>query len=255
MEHHIRVNILSGAAVLAAGVVLSLVTSTWVASRAYQKRFAQVAERDQTITVKGSARLRITSDLAVWHISVRGDGKTLVEAYEVLQRGIEGVQAFLNKQGFTPPTVEQHAIQTEERYVKDKDGKDTSETAGYTLRRTFSVTTPETQRVAGAAGEVTGLIKDGIYVISGSPAYYYSKLPDLKIQIMGDASKDARSRADEIVGKAGSRVGELRSAQMGVLQITQPNSTDVSGSGIYDTSTILKDVQAVVTLTFAVSGE
>ena len=73
--------------------------------------------------------------------------------------------------------------------------------------------------------------------------------------ILGDASKDARARADEVARNAGSTVGEVRSAHMSPLQIVRPNSTDVSGEGRYDTATIDKDVYAVVTLTFAISAK
>jgi len=79
-------------------------------------------------------------------------------------------------------------------------------------------------------------------------------LPRLKIDLMGSASKDARARADEIAKNAGCRVAEVRSAHMGVLQITRPFSTEVSGYGVHDTGTIDKDVQAVVTASFRIEA-
>jgi hypothetical protein len=39
---------------------------------------------------------------------------------------------------------------------------------------------------------------------------------------------------------------------VGVFQITARNSTEVSDSGIYDTSSLEKDITAVVPLSFAV---
>jgi uncharacterized protein len=103
--------------------------------------------------------------------------------------------------------------------------------------------------VAGAAAEVTELIKDNVLVVSAAPEYHYTKLSDLKIQMIGEASKDARARAEQIALNAGCALTEVRNARMGVLQITTPNSTEVSDSGINDTSTIDKDVMSVVSLT------
>ena len=131
-------------------------------------------------------------------------------------------------------------------------GRETREVSGYTLEQGFTTTSPAVDRAYKAATEVTSLIKEGIHISSARPNYYYSKVADLKVQILGEASKDARTRADEIARNAGGRVAGVRSAQMGVVQITRPNSTDVSGYGLYDTSTIDKDVSVVVTLTFAV---
>ena len=80
-------------------------------------------------------------------------------------------------------------------------------------------------------------VLDGVNVASQHPEYYYTKAADLKVQLLGAATKDARARADEIAANSGSRVTEVRRAQMGIVQITQPNSTDVSAGGMYDTTT------------------
>lgn len=56
---------------------------------------------------------------------------------------------------------------------------------------------------------------------------------------------------------SGSRVelpAAVRNARMGVLQIVRPELTEVSSGGIYDTSTIEKDVTAVVSLTFGLTN-
>jgi hypothetical protein len=44
----------------------------------------------------------------------------------------------------------------------------------------------------------------------------------------------------------------VRSAQLGVYQVTPRNSTEVSDYGINDTTSRDKDVTAVVSVTFAV---
>jgi hypothetical protein len=72
---------------------------------------------------------------------------------------------------------------------------------------------------------------------------------------MAAASADARARAEKIAHSTGCKLGVLRDAQMGVLQVTRPDSTETSDYGMYDTSTIEKDVQAVVTATFRIGLE
>ena len=79
-----------------------------------------------------------------------------------------------------------------------------------------------------------------------------AKIADMKVDLLGDATADARRRAETIAAQAGCRVGEVRTARMGVLQVTEPDSTDTSSQGVYDTSTIDKDVTAVVSLTIVV---
>lgn len=254
MNYTIRFGLAGTAALIAAVLVVSVVTSTVVASRAYVARGAQVLKAEQLITVKGATRKRIRSDQAVWDISVRGEAKTLQEAFAILDGGVGKVAAFLAGLGFAPGEQAVSAIDTSEHHVRDAKGNETREISGYTLSRSFTVTTLDVARVARAAGQVTQLIQEGVLVVSCPPRYYYSELAALKVGLMSEAAKDARARADNIAGAAGCRVAEVRSAQMGVLQVTQPLSTDVSDWGIYDTSTIEKDVQAVVTVCFRIEA-
>ena len=53
-----------------------------------------------------------------------------------------------------------------------------------------------------------------------------------------------------IVSSTGGKIGNLKSAKMGVFQIVPKNSTEVSDYGINDTSSIDKKVIAVVNATF-----
>jgi hypothetical protein len=254
MEHRIRVSFGSTAFIVSVAVAASVITSVVIASRAYRSNAELSNRREQTIDVRGSARKRIRSDLAVWQISVKGEGKELTEAYGPLKSGVESVQRFLSERGFSASEVSIGAIDTKTRFARDKEGHATDEVTGYILTRSITVTTPEVDRVDTSAGAVTELIQEGIAVISHAPEYYITQVSALKIEMLGEASQDARARADEIVVNAGGRVGEVRKVHAGVMQITRPNSTDVSAGGIYDTTTIEKDVMAVVTLTLALEG-
>jgi hypothetical protein len=129
-------------------------------------------------------------------------------------------------------------------------GRELREVASHAMERQFTVTSPQVGKVAKTSGEVTLLLKDGVQVSSTRPNYYYTKLPDLRVTIVGDAAHDAKIRADEVVSKSGTKVGEVRHLYTGPIQVTQPNSTDVNGNGSYDTSTIEKDVFVTVTATF-----
>jgi hypothetical protein len=255
VDYNIRFNLARTAAIVFAAAVVSVATSAVVASRAYVTRGEQAVRADQTIYVKGSTRKRITSNQAVWHIGVRGEHKELKEAYAILDTGITRIRTFLAGQGFKEGEISLEAINTTEFHARDAKGNETREITAYHLSRGFNVRSRDVQRVARAAGEVTQFIQEGVLVISCQPAYYYTDLPALKVDLMAEAAKDARDRADKIAGSAGCRVAEVRSAHMGVLQVTQPFSTDVSDEGTYDTDTIEKDVQAVVTISFRIESD
>jgi hypothetical protein len=254
MEYRVRTDLIRSAVVVALGVTVSLIVATAVAARAYRGRAEDTSRRQQTLAVKGLARQRIRSDIAVWSIEIKGEGAALQDAFAMLEKGRKSVRAFLAAGEFGDAEISVGAIRTETHYVRDDQGKETREVAGYSLESALTVTSEDLPRVAKAAGEVTELIREGVLVVSQPPEYYYSRLADLKIELMAVASQDARARADAIADHTGCRVKDVREARMGVLQITPPHSTEVRSYGIYDTSTIDKDVRAVVSVTFGIEG-
>lgn len=252
MEHRVKVDITSAAIVVALGVAASLITSTAIAGRAYQQHAKQARLQSQEIDVRGSARVRVTSDLAVWHIHISGKAQSLQDAFKDLDKAAKQVRAFLVDAGFPAEQVTLSAIDTTEFHKKDKHENDTPEVEAYTLSQSFTVTTPDVNKIDQTASRVTELIGEGVPVVSQRPEYYFSKAADLKIKVIADATLDAKTRAEQIAQSAGCKLAEVRRVNVGPLQITQPDSTDISSSGRYDTGTIEKDVSVVVNAEFGV---
>ena len=71
------------------------------------------------------------------------------------------------------------------------------------------------------------------------------------VRSLAEATKDAQHRGQILVEATGAHLGGLRGVDVGVFQVTSPNSTEVEDYGVYDTSTLDKDVTAVVNVTFA----
>lgn len=245
-------NLMGAALVASVALVVSLVTSVVVASRAYLGRGEQAQRQARTLDVTGSARARITADLGVWTIRAAGEAKTLEEAYRKLDPSVQALRAFLRECGFPDSAVETGAIDTSIHLERDAKGNETRKVDSYLLTRRIRVTLADVERVARAAGEVTELLKSGVQVESGAPEYVYTKIADLKIRMIGEATANARLRAERIAEGTRCRLGAVKDARAGVLQITRPWSTDTSSGGMNDTSTVEKDVTSVVQLTFVI---
>lgn len=247
-----KANIVSAVLVVCLSTGGSFVMSTWVASRAYLRRGEQQEKAVRTLDVTGSARKSIVSDLALWSIRVEGEGKTLEEAFGKMSASGDKIRDFLSQKGFAAESVRPGPIRTETHYRKDEKGNPTRDITSYELTRDFDVRTPDVQLVAKSAGEVTELIKTGAHLISMSPDYVYTGLADLKIEMIGEATRNARERAEKIASNSGCRIGAVKDARAGVLQITRPWSTEVTSGGSNDTSSIEKDVSSVVHLTLVI---
>ena len=247
--------ILGVAVVLSLAIVTSIITSTVVASRAYVQRGQEQSRGPRDLNVTGSAKKRIVSDLALWSIRVAGEAATLEEAFTKLSDSTLKVREFLSQQGFPEAAVSLGPIHTVSHRRRDEKGLELPETIAFELWRTFSIRTNEVNRIAQAAGQVTELLKGGARVESLAPDYVFTGLQDLKIEMLGLATADARQRAERIAAESRCRIGEVREARAGVLQITPPWSTDVSSSGINDTSSIEKDITSVVHLNLEIVSE
>lgn len=253
-EYRIKLMAFNSVAVITFGIIASIVTSTIVASNAYSSKYENASKAQQSIVVKGKATKRVKSDRGKWWITVKGTGKTIQKAHEVLETGTKRVDGFLTENGFTDDEITRGAISTTVHYDRDEDGNKTRDVVEYELSQYISVSTQEVEKIEETAGDVTNLLKDGIFVIGGIPAYTYSGVSEVKVQILADASANARTRAEEVTSKAGGSVTSIKDIRQGVIQITKPNSTRVSSYGINDTSTIMKDVSVVVTAEFGITN-
>ena len=84
-----------------------------------------------------------------------------------------------------------------------------------------------------------------------APAYFYTRLGDLKIEMLAAAAKDARTRAENILRSAGNAtIGKLVVADMGVININPANVSQTSWEGNNDTSALDKDIIAIVHVTY-----
>ena len=229
---------------LAIGLVVSSVTFGWFYSR--------TKKSDEAITVTGSAKKRIKSDLVVWSAGVTAQSPQLTDAYKQLSDSIPKIKQYLISKGIPENQMTISSIATTTLKKQDANGVETSEINGYMLKQSIDVRSSDVDKVAQIAREATELINQGILIESTPPQYYYTQIGDLKIEMLGEAAKDAKTRAAQIASSTGDSIGAVRSARMGVLQITPPDSTDVSDTGMYDTSSIDKDLTAVVNISFAV---
>lgn len=236
----------SGRVLGAAALALGLVVSTVVGGRALER-----ARHDDTIQVTGSAKRRIRSDLITWTARITTRADALPAAYKALKPQSDRVVDYLVKKGIPRPAITLTSVDTTVVQKRDKEGNQIDEVAGYVLAQSFEVRSGEVDKVAQISREATELIDEGLVIESQAPEYHYTKIGDLKIQMLSEAAKDSRVRAEQIASSTGAKLGVLRSARMGVIQINPADSTEVSNEGNNDTSSLEKDIITVVASTFA----
>jgi hypothetical protein len=224
---------------LAAGLVLSsmLATTTWLK-----------VKNSQFISVKGSTRKNVESDLVVWRGNFVVEAPTLLEAQRNLQANQALVKQFLAGNGVTNSAFTPIAIEEIKASQKNPDGSVQQKTAGYRLSEGVRVETVDVNRIDNF--DTSKLVEQGVIFTTEMPQYIYTKVAEEKIEMLADATKDARARAEQIAAQGGRVIANLHDADMGVFQITARHATQTSWEGESDNSSRAKTITAVVTATF-----
>lgn len=243
--------ILRNSQIIILGICIAAATiiSSIILSKGFLKITKFVKEQ---ITVTGSAQKEIKSDYLVWRSTFstrQGDLKT---GYRKLNEDLGKVKKYLTGKGINEKEIIVSQISTTKVYKKNEKGNDTNEIQWYVLSQTIEVRSKDIERVDRVSRESTELIEENIELESQAPDYFYTKLDELKIEMLAKATENAKLRAENMVKATGNKIGSIRSARMGVFQITPITSTDVSDWGVNDTSSLEKKVMAVVSASFAI---
>lgn len=237
---------------LIAGV--ALVGSTWIAASAWER--VKTQPPDRAIEVTGSAKKRIVSDQIEWSASVATTNMDRTQAYRDLSGFVDTALAYLGEQQVRKEEIRVSSATIDEMFDTQYVGVGEERVerqvfSGYRAYQTISVRSTDVARIERVSREVTQLLERGVPISSQAPAYFYTKLGELKIVMLAEASKDARNRAENIVKAAGgAALGKLRVADMGIINVNPANATDTSWDGNNDTSSLEKDVITIVHATF-----
>lgn len=245
--------------IVAFGVLISI---SWVISSfVLASGLSSINKRD-TISVTGSSERIVESDAAKWTFTITKNAQE--SEYSSIFKQIKAsnnlIEKFLVSQGFDKkeitfqPITSSVVCQSQNNVMYDGQGK--QQCFGiftYNIRQTVIVDSVDVAKIKEMSLNAENiLMQSGVQIQTVSVDFFYTKLADLRVDLLSLASKNAKERAIAIAKSTGDSIGGIKEASQGVFQVTQKNSTDVSDYGSYDTSTIEKKVTAIVRASFEV---
>ncbi len=238
--------------IITAAVILgiSLIGATFVVANTFYK----VKGLSNVIVVTGSSSQTITSDVVEWQSSFSRNVTPdhLSQGYTGMKSDLAIVEKYLQDNGIAAKDITIDPIMVMPNYDNSGmygKGGGTS-IIGYQFSESVTVQSSDVEGVTKIAQGSGAIINQGVVFSSQPLQYFYSKLADLKLDMLAKATTDSQNRASRIAESAGATLGSLRSADMGIFQITPVNSTNLSDYGEYDTSSIEKQITAVVHASF-----
>lgn len=202
----------------------------------------------ETIVSTGSARERVTADSAKINAdySIRIPASQIKSGYIKMSADKAKVLAYLTGQGASESDITFGSVYASEVWNNNNGPRE------FDIKQSVTVQSTDLAMIKSISDNSIKVIQQDVLFQPYAVEYYYSKLPDKRRELLGKAVTDARSRATEIAKSSGDRVGKLKSARAGVVQVLAPNSQNVDDYGTYDTSTIEKDIVVSANATFSI---
>ena len=234
---------------------ITIVASSIFLGNAYTERVKSIGE----IQVTGLGKTDFSSDLIVWEGEFNSQNIDLKKAYFTLEKNKNNVNEYLVKKGILDKQLIYSAVKTDKefKHIYSSEGKIVGEEfIGYKLTQTIKIESNDVDKIEKVSREITELLNQGVQFYSESPRYYYTKLADLKIQMISKATQDARLRAEKIAEFSGGKLGKLESARMGIFQITGQNSKEThTWGGAFNTDSRKKSASITMKLNYKVDQD
>ncbi len=236
---------------------IAIIATAFVLGSAFKKR----NENLDSISVIGLGTKDFISDEILWNGSFTTRSFDIKEAYNKMVQDQKIVSNYFIGKGFKTTEFTFGAVQFNKKYREQRieaeqggtkyeqifDGYEATQTISFSAKKNKDLM----QRIEAVSSKTAELINSGIELSSNSIQYTYSDLSSLKQSLIENATKDAYQRAEKIVNTADGDLGKLKTASMGVFQITGQGSTqEDSYGGNNDTFSKSKTARITVRLEY-----
>jgi hypothetical protein len=242
---------------MTAAVVVGLCLLTGLSAAGYfiGRGTARFKSEVRTVTVKGLVEREVKADEAIWTLSLRRASDDLKDAHARISADRDAVLAYLEKRGFKASEIARQPTRTIDKLAREYSQPQNTERYRYLVTTSVIVRTPNIELVQKSLGETEELLRAGVILDgereggSANPRYVVSKFNELRPQLLADATKNARSIAQQFAADSGARVGKIHSANQGSIQIFGSDGNNESGP-YSPTSTPVKKIRVVSTFEF-----
>ncbi len=199
----------------------------------------------RSVTVKGLAEKDVTADMGIWNIQFTVSGNDLATARTQIGKQANEIVKFLTNQKFTDDEIHIGRIETNDLMANPYRDNTAAETSRFILTQTIVIRSNKVQDIANAMSLSNELIGKGIVFSNQSASYFFTKLNDIKPEMLKSATQNAKEAALEFARNSGSTVGRIKNANQGVFSILAADDPNT-----YEASQINKKVRVVSTVEY-----
>jgi hypothetical protein len=182
----------------------------------------RVKALDRTVKVKGLSEREVQANIAIWPIKFSEADNSLNNLFSTMQQKNTIIIEFLKSQGF-----KEEEIYTSAPSIVDRQAQGYAESDRIKFRysgsSTITIYSDNVDAVRKTMEKLVDLGKKGI-AISGEDyqsktEFLFTKLNDIKPEMIEEATKNAREVAEKFAKDSKSKLGKIKSASQGQFSI------------------------------------
>ena len=186
------------------------------------KGIIQIKSLDRTVTVKGLSEREVPADTAIWPITFQEAGNDLNDLFSSIQQKNVLVVDFLKNIGFKTEEISVSPPGILDKQAAGYSGTDTFKFR-YSGDSTITVYSQDVDSIRKAMNKLVDLGKQGIaFTRQGyqtQTEFIFTKLNDLKPEMVEEATKNAREVAEKFARDSNSTLGKIKKASQGQFSI------------------------------------
>ena len=213
--------------------------------------FAKGRGGDRFVTVKGVSEREVKADLALWPLRLVVGDNDLARAQNTLARNTREVMAFLARHEIDTAQAELQGIRVVDVFAQQYGGNANAPNR-FIITQTVMVRSSDPDRIFAASQSVGDLIDAGVVLSSGEeygpggPTFVFTRLNDLKPEMIAEATASARVAAEQFAQDSRSGIAGIRRANQGVFVILPRDEAP----GIAEQTQLFKKVRVVSTIDY-----
>lgn len=240
--------------IIAVALVLSFGINALLIGKALQ-RFKM---DDRYVSVKGLSEREVKADLVVWNIQTRIVNDNLLEGSDKIEEAKNKIVEFLIQKQISKDDIITEGSSVIDKRANQYENFQQMNTPRYLITQIIQIRSSNVDLVQNVSRMTGELLQAGVVISNneyGNPIqYYFTKLNDIKPEMISEATQKAREAAQKFATENDSKLGRLKKANQGLFTIVDRTASLSGGEGGYASSTvdIYKKVRVVISAEYSI---
>ncbi|MCP1340511.1 SIMPL domain-containing protein [Idiomarina sp. M1R2S28] len=204
-------------------ISISLIISFAIVSIIGSNAVLEHKSMERSVTVKGLSEREYLADTVIWPIQFTAASNDLTEIYETMEDSNQKVVEFLREKGIKAEEISSSAPSITDKSAQRYGSSQPAEFR-YTATQAITVYSSNVEQVRSVMGDLADLGKEGIVLSSddyqAQPEYLFTRLNEVKPEMIEEATKKAREVAEKFATDSNSQLGKIKQARQGQFSIS-----------------------------------